>query len=81
VNIDLDYFFWHDGENPPGVMLSEPFFQKCLSILRRKIEDKTVAVTTIALTPSREFTGGWASTEELAQRVLARLGIDFFRLP
>jgi len=61
-------------------MVSEPFLEKCFSVLRRRIEDQTVAVTTIALTPSTNFTGGWASTEKLAQHVLALLGIDF-RLP
>jgi hypothetical protein len=71
--------FWHEHESP-RIMVSEQYLEKCLSAVRRKMEDQTVAVTTIALTPTTNFTGGWASSEELAQHVLALLGIDF-RLP
>ena len=79
VNIDLDYFFWHDEENP-GVMVSDRYLEVCFQQLREKHEDNTVAVTTIALTPDDGITGGWAASEVVAQKVLALLGIDF-RLP
>ena len=75
-NLDLDYFFWHDVEQP-GLMVSDAYLEACLEGLREKIEDGTIAVTTIALTPSRVFTGGWGPAERLAERVSQILGIDF----
>jgi hypothetical protein len=48
--------------------------------LRLKIEDDTVPVTTIALTPTRSITGGWSRSERMAERVLNILGLEF-RLP
>jgi hypothetical protein len=81
VNIDLDYFFWgQDGENDPGIMVTDEYLKVVFGILRRKIDDGTVAVTTIALTPDSSFTGPWAQSERLAERVLEYLGIEF-RLP
>jgi hypothetical protein len=79
VNVDLDYFFWHDAEEP-GVMVSDDYLEACFRKLRLKIEDDTVAVTTIALTPTRSFTGGWSRSERIAERVLNILGLEF-RLP
>lgn len=81
VNIDLDYFFWHeDDEKGPGIMITDEYLKVVFGILRQKIHDGTVAVTTIALTPDSAFTGPWAQSERLAGRALEYLGIDF-RLP
>jgi hypothetical protein len=80
VNIDLDYFFWHVNEGRPEVMVSDAYLEVCFRKLSQKIKDGTVAVTTIALTPTRTFTGGWEASERMAERLLRFLGIDF-RLP
>lgn len=79
MNIDLDYFFWHDPDNY-GLMVSQMYINKCFDIIRAKIEDGTIAVTTICLTPELEYTGGWHASEKLMEQVLSRLGINF-RLP
>jgi hypothetical protein len=76
VNIDLDYFFWHDEERP-GLMVSDGYLQTCFEQLRQKMQDRSVAVTTIALTPDEGITGGWDPSERVAKRVLRTLGIDF----
>ena len=76
VNVDLDYFFWNNSDGP-GLMVSSEFLECIFEQLRRKIEDGTVAVTTICLTPDDAFTGGWGPSEQLAKRVLKILGIDF----
>lgn len=82
VNIDLDYFFWHehDEDKDPDVMVSDDYLKTVFGKLREKIEDGVVAVTTIALTPDSGFTGPWEQSEQLAERVLQYLGIDF-KLP
>ena len=67
-NLDLDYFFWHHAEQP-GLMVSDAFLTTCFEKIRKRIEDRTIAVTTIALTPSRVFTGGWEPAERLVERV------------
>jgi UPF0489 domain len=77
MNIDLDYFFCDGEEDRAQRMLSDAYIDRCIDIVRLKMEDGTIAVTTIALTPSDNFTGGWGPSEELARRVLSRLGIDF----
>ena len=75
-NLDLDCFFWHHAERP-GLMVSDAYLTTCFEKIRKRIEDRTIAVTTIAFTPSRVFTGGWEPSERLAERVLQILGIDF----
>jgi hypothetical protein len=82
VNIDLDYFFWHhsDDTGAPGIIVSDEYLKICFEILRAKISDGTVAVTTVCLTPESTFTGPWNQSERLAEKVLSFLGIEF-RLP
>ncbi|MEN8132288.1 MAG: UPF0489 family protein [Pseudomonadota bacterium] len=79
VNIDLDYFFWNSGENT-GVMVSDDYLKETFTPLRHAIDDGTVAVTTICLTPDPPLTSGWKATEKLAAELLAILGMDF-KLP
>lgn len=75
-NLDLDYFFWSAIEcGQPGLMVSDNYLTASLKNIRQKIEDRTIAVTTIALTPS--LTSGWAPAEQLAKRILGILGFDF----
>jgi hypothetical protein len=77
LNIDLDYFFWHENEKRPGIMVSHEYLTACFEKIREKIEDQTVAVTTIALTPDQGLTGGWEATESLAQFIMRTLNVDF----
>lgn len=78
VNVDLDYFFWKNV--PVDVMVSDAYLSACFKSLKNKIDNGTVKVTTISLTPDEEWTGGWGKSEELANKVLAHLGIDFHLL-
>jgi hypothetical protein len=75
-NLDLDYFFWHHEEHP-GLMVSDAYLTTCFGKVREKIEDGTIVVTTIALSPEQDLTGGWEPAEQLAERVLRMLGTDF----
>jgi hypothetical protein len=76
MNIDLDYFFWNDSE-APGLMVSDAYLERCFEPIRKKMDDGTIGVTTICLTPDEGFTGGWQPSEMLAKRVLEILGVDF----
>jgi hypothetical protein len=58
-------------------MVSDAYLTTCFGKVRKKIEDGTVAVTTIALSPEMGLTGGWEPAERVAKRVLQILGIDF----
>jgi hypothetical protein len=75
-NLDLDYFFWHDAEQL-GLMVSDAYLEACFEKVREKIEDRTIAATTIALSPEHGLTGGWQPAERLAKRVLQILGVEF----
>jgi hypothetical protein len=75
-NLDLDYFFWHDAEQL-GLMASDAYLTTCLEKVREKIEDRTIAVATIALSPEPGLTCGWESAERLAKHVLQILGVEF----
>jgi hypothetical protein len=79
MNIDLDYFFWHENDEDriSGEMFSDEYIRRFCEGLRLRIEDGTIAVTTIALTPSKTFTGGWEASERILERVLSGIGIQF----
>jgi hypothetical protein len=77
LNLDLDYFFWWVPDGRPGLMVSDEYLTVSFEKIRQKIEDQTIAVTTIALTPQRSLTGGWAPAERLAKFILGILGLDF----
>jgi hypothetical protein len=47
-------------------MVSNDYLTASFKKIRKKIEDQTIAVTTIALTPNPRLTGGWAPAEQLA---------------
>lgn len=76
VNIDLDYFYSHEYENPK-IMVSKTYREEIFSKLKVAVDSGKAAVTTICLTPNTEFTGGWEETEELATEVLSYMGIEF----
>jgi len=80
MNIDLDYFFCEGESDRAQRMLADGYIDRCIDVVRQKMQDGTIAVTTIALTPTDNFTGGWEPSEALAVRVLSGLGIEF-RLP
>ena len=58
-------------------MIADPYVDRCMDVIRQKMEDETIGVTTIAITPSDNFTGGWDQSEAMMEYVLARLGINF----
>ena len=68
IQLDLDYFFWHDAEQL-GLLVSDAYLETCFEKVREKIEDRTIAVTTIALSPEHGLTGGWEAAERLAIRI------------
>jgi hypothetical protein len=80
MNIDLDYFFCAGPGDQAERMLTESYINCCIEAVRKKMEDGTIAVTTIALSPSEDLTGGWGPSEGLMSEVLSRLGIAF-KLP
>jgi hypothetical protein len=63
MNVDLDYFFCDDAESP-RLMVSDAYLQRCFEAVRKKIDDGTIAVTTLCLTPDEAFTGGWAPAND-----------------
>lgn len=76
VNIDLDYFYFEtDSEIAP--IVSDKYLEICFESLRKAIDNKLVAVTTICLTPDEPFTPGWEQSEKLASRILDILGKKF----
>ena len=78
MNIDLDYFFCEPEEDGPAVqMITDGYIQEVAAIIRRKIDDGTIAVTTLCLTPDAELTGGWASAERMIELMLSTMKIDF----
>jgi UPF0489 domain len=76
LNLDVDYLFWHDPEQT-GLMVSDEYLRATFEKVQQKIKDETIAVTTIALSPEQDLTGGWAPAEQVAARILQILGIDF----
>jgi hypothetical protein len=79
VNIDLDYFFWHDEERP-GLMVSDTYIERCITPIHERVKDGSISVITIALTPDEGITGGWEAAESVAKHVLRLLDVEF-RLP
>ncbi len=77
LNIDIDYFFWWVPEGCPGLMVSDEYLTVLFKKVRKKIDDQTIAVTTIALTPQYTLTGGWSPAGQLAKFILTSLGLDF----
>jgi hypothetical protein len=73
MNIDLDYFFCDGEDDLAQRMLADDYIDRCIDVIRQKMQDGTIAVTTIALTPTENFTGGWEPSEALVGRVLSRL--------
>ena len=78
VNIDLDYFFCDDAGDSQACFASRNYIEDIFRVVRRKIGDGSIAVTTIALSP--EFAGGWEQSEQVMDIAMTALGIDF-RLP
>lgn len=72
INIDLDYFFYHNTLQ----MLSYEYIHFFCNELREALEksDK-IAIVTIALSP--ECCGGWDNVIPVANYVAKELGLDF----
>jgi hypothetical protein len=79
ANIDLDYFFCDAKDaDKRQLMVSHEYIEAVFDTVRERMDDGSIAVTTIALSP--EYCGGWEPSEQVMEIALARLGIDF-RLP
>ncbi|WP_194478586.1 UPF0489 family protein [Bradyrhizobium sp. CCBAU 53338] len=78
MNVDLDYFFCDASDDqPPQRFLSPDFISGVFDVIARKRNDGTIGVVTIALTSTKDLTGGWGPAVETARLGLSRLGIDF----
>lgn len=72
INIDLDYFFYHNAFQ----MLSYEYISSFCNELRSALEkSEKIAVITIALSP--ECCGGWDKVIPVANFVAKELGLDF----
>lgn len=81
MNVDLDYFFCDPEDDGPALqMISDAYIQDVAAIIKKKIDDGTIAATTLCLTPEAGLTGGWASAERIIELMLKTMKIDF-RLP
>lgn len=79
MNIDLDYFFCDGPFDEQRLrFMSDAYIKKTFDEVRRRMDDGSIAVTTIALSP--EYCGGWHPSEQALAVALAALGIDF-KLP
>jgi hypothetical protein len=80
INVDLDYFFWHGGEDDERAqrMVSSAYIANVMRTINAKLAEGTIGVLTVALSP--EYCGGWKQSEEVLALALAPLGIDF-KLP
>jgi hypothetical protein len=78
MNIDLDYFFCEDAADGLQRFISDEYIEGIFGAVRKKIDEGSIAVTTIALSP--EFCGGWDRSEQVLGVALAKLGLDF-KLP
>jgi hypothetical protein len=75
-NLDLDYFFWHGGDDePPRCMMSEAYISNTMKTVGAHLSSGKISVLTIALSP--EYCGGWEHSEAVLDIVLKPLGIEF----
>ncbi len=76
VNIDLDYFFCDARaaeERQP--LVSREYIEAIFSAVRERLDDGTIAVLTIALSP--ETCGGWGPSEQALEVAMSALGTKF----
>lgn len=74
-NLDLDYFFSRLGNNEMGRLFTDEYIREWGRALGLKIDDGTVAVLTISLSP--ECAAGWDGAERALSLVMEGLGMDF----
>jgi len=74
VNIDIDYFFC-DAKKNKILMVSLKFIEVLFGIIAAKINDKTISVLTISLSP--ELCGGWKPAEEVCSKISEILNLPF----
>lgn len=81
MNIDIDYFFAPMDFTTIAIqMISDVCIKHCMDVVRAKMDDGSIAVTTICLTPEPGYTGGWAQSERIMELMLDKLGVRF-KLP
>jgi len=77
INVDLDYFFFSDGDDQRREMFSQAYIESLFGTIREAYEDNRIASLTICLTPGDLTGGGWTGAEALCARVCAILGLPF----
>jgi len=80
INVDLDYFFFSDGDNQRREMFSQAYLEALFGTIRKVYARDFIASLTICLTPGELTGGGWAGAEALCEKVCAILDLPF-RLP
>lgn len=73
VNIDLDYFFCADAAGDWIQMMSDAYIDEMFRGLRKAMDEGTVAVVTLCLTPSG-YTPGWPECIRISRRIFRILG-------
>ena len=76
INLDLDYFFCIKG-NDVREMFSRTYRRSIAKAIRAQLDRDAGYIFTMCLTPSREWTGGWATVEALCAEFCTDVGLDF----
>lgn len=74
ANIDIDYFFC-DGKENKVLAISLKFIEDLFRVIAGKINDGTISVLTISLSP--ELCGGWKPAEEICSKISEILNLPF----
>lgn len=77
LDIDLDYFTYHDLDGAFGRVYSRAYLRTLATAIRDGLANDRFGVVTIALSP--ETTGSWALAEDLLRMVLSEVdGMEDF---
>jgi hypothetical protein len=77
LNLDLDYFFAPNGEQPAIRILDDAYVTKLTQLIVRLDQAGHISVITIALTATNYLTAGWGPVEALAAQIGDALGRPF----
>lgn len=74
LNIDLDYFFSRIPDSHE-LLVSDTYIDCIFDSVKKALDAGLVKALTVCLSP--ECSGGWNQAEELCQRLVDKLGLDF----
>lgn len=77
LNLDLDYFFEPQGEEPAIRIIDDAYVAKLTQLIVRLDRARLMPVITIALTATNYLTAGWRPVEVLAAQICDALGRPF----